>query len=112
LTFNNNTFRKDVLNRCATTDALALLDSKGARMVSGVSPYLIAVGDVLPQMPVVGHFPAIANKETPAPAQSMEEIPIAKAVNTFDTEMDNMMKAFEAWTFQLRKENEPTYRGY
>jgi hypothetical protein len=80
--------------------------------VPGVSPYLIAAGDVLPQMPVVGHFPAIAHKETPAPAQSMEEIPIAKAVNTINTKMDNMMKAFEAWTFQLRKENEATYRGY
>jgi len=58
-------------------------------------------------MPVVVNFPAIANEETLAPAQATEEIPIAKAKNTIDMKMDEMMKAFEAWTFQLSKANEP-----
>jgi len=29
-----------------------------------------------------------------------------------NTTMDNMMKAFDAWTFQLSKAIEPTYGGY
>jgi len=48
----------------------------------------------------------------PAPGQATEEISIAKAEITIVTKMDNMMKAFEAWTFQLTKVNEPRYRGY
>jgi len=60
-------------------------------------------------MPVVANLPAIPNEETPAPAQAMEGIRIAKAENTIDTKMDNMMKASEAWTFQLSKANEPRY---
>jgi len=63
-------------------------------------------------MPVVINLPAIPSEETPAPAQVTEEIPIAKADNTIDTKMDNMMKAFEAWTFQMSKANEPGYGGY
>jgi len=42
----------------------------------------------------------------------MEETPIAKAENTMDTKMDNIILAFEAWTFQLSKANEPRYGGY
>jgi hypothetical protein len=63
-------------------------------------------------MPVVVNLPAITNEETLAPAQVMEEIPIAKAENTIDTKMDNMMKAVEAWTFQLSKANDPRDGGY
>jgi hypothetical protein len=111
-TFKYNKLRQHVLNKCATADGLALLNSEGARTAPGVSPYSIPAGVPLPQMPVLVNHPAIPNEETPAPAQATEESPIAKAENTIDTKMDNMMKAFEAWTFQLSKANEPRYGGY
>jgi len=63
-------------------------------------------------MPVVVNVPAIPNKETLAPAQVTEAISIARAKDTIDMEMDNMMKAFAAWTFQLRNANEPRFGGY
>jgi len=63
-------------------------------------------------MAVVVNLPAIPNKDTPAPAQVTEEIPIAKAENMIDTKMDNMVMAFDAWTFQLSNANEPRYGGY
>jgi len=104
--------RNHVLDKCAPTNSLALLNSEGACKALGVSPYSIPVGVLLPQMPVVANLPAIPNKETPAPVHIMEEISIAKAENTIYTKMDNMMKAFKAWTLQLSKANEPRYRGY
>jgi len=112
LTFKYDKLRKHVINKCATADALTLLDSDGARAVPGVSSYSIPAGVPLPQMPVLVNLPAIPNEETPAPMLATEEIPIAKAENMIDSKMDNMMKAFEAWTFQLSKANEPKYGGY
>jgi len=49
-------------------------------------------------MAVVVNLQAIHNKETQAPAQATEKIPIAKAGNEIDTKMDNMRQGFEAWT--------------
>jgi hypothetical protein len=46
-------------------------------------------------MPVVVNIPAIPNKETPAPAQATEEIPIATAENTIGMKMANRMQAVE-----------------
>jgi hypothetical protein len=63
-------------------------------------------------MALVVNLQAIPNEETPVRAQPTEEIPIAKAENTFETKMDNMMKAFEALTIHLRKVNGPRYGGY
>jgi hypothetical protein len=111
-TFKYDKLRKHVLDNCANADALAHLDSEGARTAPGVYHYSIPAGVKLPQMPVVVNLAAIPNEETPAPAQAMEEIPIVKAENTINTKSDNMMKAFEAWTFQLSKVNEPRYGGY
>jgi len=110
-TFKGGKLQKHVLDICATADALALLDSERARTVPGVSHYSIPAGVRLPHMPVVGNLPAIPNEETLAPAQAIEEIPIAKAENTIDTKMDKMMKAFEAWTLQLSIANGPRYGG-
>jgi len=58
-TFTYNKLRKDVLNECATTDALAVLDSEGAGMAPAVSPYPPPAEGPLPQMPVVVDLPAI-----------------------------------------------------
>jgi hypothetical protein len=110
--FKYDKLRKYVLDKCATADALGLLDSEGASTVPGVSLYSIPGGVPLTQMPVVVNLPAIPTEETPAPTQAMEEIPIPKAENTINTKMEHMVKAFEAWTFQLRKANEPRYGGY
>jgi len=106
-TFKSDKLRKHVLDKCSTADALVLLDSAGARTALGVSPYSIPAGVPLPQMPVLVNLPAIPNEETLAPAQATEEIRIAKAENTIDTKMDNMIKAIEAWTFHMSKANEP-----
>jgi len=111
-TFKYDKLRKHVLDECGTADTLTLLNSEGARTAPGVSPYSILAGVPLPQMPVGANHPAIPNEETPAPAQAMEEIRIAKAENTIDMKIDTMMKAFKAWTFQLSKANEPRHRGY
>jgi hypothetical protein len=81
-------------------------------MAPGVSPYLIPAGVSHPQMPVVVNLPAIFNAETLTPAQATEEFPIAKAENTIDRKMDNIMKPFEAWTFLLSKVNQPRHGGY
>ena len=63
-------------------------------------------------MPVVVNLLAIYNKEMPAPAQDMEEIPITKAEIPIDMKMDNMIRVLEAWTLQLGKPDEPRYEGY
>jgi len=111
-TFEYNKLRIHVLDKYVPSDALTLMDADGAHMAPGVSSYSIPAGVPLPQMAAVVNLPAIPSKETPAPAQAMEEIPITKADNTIDTKMHNMMKAFEAWTLRLSKANEPRYGGY
>jgi hypothetical protein len=68
-------------------------------MALGVSPYTILAGVLLKQMAVVVNLLAINNKETPAPAQAMVEIPIARAENTIYTKMDIMKMAVKVWTF-------------
>jgi hypothetical protein len=95
-TFKYNQLRKDVLDICATRDALALLDSEAACTAQGVSPYSIPLVVPLPQMPVVVNLPAFPNEETPAPAEATNENPIVEAKNTTDIKMDSMMKAFDA----------------
>jgi hypothetical protein len=62
-------------------------------------------------MPEVINLPAIPREETPAPVQATKESLITKAHSTINTEMDHMMKAFAAWTFQLRKANEYGFVG-
>jgi hypothetical protein len=91
-TFKYEKLRKHVLDECATADVLALLDSEGVSTAPGVSPYSLPAGVPLPQMPVVLNLPAIPNEETPAPAQAIEEIPIATAENMIDMKMASMMK--------------------
>jgi hypothetical protein len=91
LRFKYRKLRKRVLDKCETTDALALLDSEGARMVPGVSPYSIPAGVPPQQMSVVVNLPAIPNEGTLAPAQATEEIPFAKLENTTHTKKYNMM---------------------
>jgi hypothetical protein len=111
-TFKYDTLRKHVLDKCATGNALPLLDSEGARTVPGVSPYSIPAGVSLPQMRIVMNIPSIPNEVTPARAHATEEIPVAIGENTIDMKIDNMMKTFEALTFQLSKANEPRYGCY
>ena len=111
-TFKYDKFPKHVLDKGATADALALQDLEGACTAPGVSPYSIPAGVPLLQMPVVANLPAIPIEVTPAPSQAMEGIPIAKAENTIDTKMDDMMKPFEARTVRLSKANEPRFGGY
>ena len=110
-TFKYNKLRKQVADNCVTADALILLDSEGTCTALGVSPYSIPAGVPLPQMPVVVNLPAIPSKKTPAPAEAVEEIPIADPDNTIDTKMEYIIKAFEWWTFQLSEANEPRYEG-
>jgi hypothetical protein len=96
-----------VLDKCATADAITLLDSDRARTAPGVSPYSIPVGDPLPHTPVVVNLPAIPNEETLAPEQATEKSPIANAKNMIDMKIDNVMKDFKPWTLQVSKANEP-----
>jgi soluble lytic murein transglycosylase-like protein len=110
--FKYNKLRKHVIGKCATPDALALLDSDGACTVPGVSRYSVPAAVPLLRMAVVVNLAAIPKEETTAPVQATAEIPIAKAEYTIDTKMDNMMKPFDASTFQLCKANEPRYGGY
>jgi hypothetical protein len=46
-TFKYDKLRNHVLDKCATSNALAHLDSKAARMAPGVSPYSITAGVLL-----------------------------------------------------------------
>jgi len=111
-TFKYDNSWKHVLNQCATANVWFLLDSEGPRMAPAVSPYSIPAAVPLPLMPVVVNLPAISCAETLAPAQAREEIPIAKAKNTIDTKMDNMIKAIKALAFLLSKANDPRYGCY
>jgi len=63
-------------------------------------------------MPVVVTILAIHSEETPAPAHGMENILITTAENSFDTKMDNAMKALEARWMQLGQVNKLRYGGY
>ena len=111
-TLEYDTLRTNVLDKCVTSDALPILDLDGAHTALGVSPYSIPAGVRLTQMPVVANLPATPNEETAAPAQAMEEICIPKAENTIDTEMEDMMKPFEARTSQLSNAIESRSGGY
>jgi len=112
LMFTFDTLRKHILDKCFTADGLAQLDMGGTHMAPGVSCDSIPAGLCLPQMPVMVDHQVIPNKENLAPTQVLDEIPIRIAENIINTKMDNMMKAFEARTFQLSKANELRYRGY
>lgn len=63
-------------------------------------------------MPVAVNHPAIPNEATPTPAHSPEDSYIANAYNAMDMTMDNMMRFFKAWTFQMSKANERRHGGY
>jgi len=52
-------------------------------------------------MPVVVKLLAIPQKETPALAQATEEIAIFSAENMIHTTMEHMVKAIDAWSFQV-----------
>jgi len=110
--FKYNKLWMHVLDQCVTTDTLALLNTEGAHTAPGVSTSSVPAGVPHPQMTVVRNLPAIPSKGTLAPAQAIDGIHIAKGNNTIDTTMDNVMKAFKAWTFQKSKVNEPEYGGY
>jgi len=101
-----------VLNQCSTCDHFACLELSGAPKALEVPTYMIWAGVPLQQIPVVGNLPAMPGKETPAPAQAMENIPITKAEHTIVTKMATIMKSFEAWTVPLWDANEPRYGGY
>jgi len=104
--------RQQVLNKCVIANAPALQDSEGACMAPWVSPSSIPTRVVPPQMPVVVNLLAISSEETTAPVQTMEKIPIATSENKINTKMDNTMKAFQCWTIQSSKANDPRYAGY
>jgi len=80
-------------------------------MAPGVSPYSIPAGVPPLQMAVVGNLPAIPTEASFVPAQATEEIPIPKAESTIHTKMNNMMKFFKSWTFEMSKLNKPGYGG-
>jgi len=101
-----------VVDRCVTTDAITLLDPDRATTAPGVSSYSIAAWVPLSLISVELNLPAISNQETPAPAEATKAIDIAKAENSSDFKMYNTMQAFEAWTFQMSKVNEPRYGDY
>jgi len=111
-TFTHDELWNCVFHICVTANVVALLDLERAFEVLGVSPYSISTGVVLPQMPVEVNLPASPSEETLAPAQATEKIPITKAKDTIHIKMDNFMKAFVAWTFQMSNVNEPRYGGY
>jgi len=110
-TFKYEKPRKHFFDKSVNADALTLQDSERAHTAPGVSPYSIPAGVSLLQLPVVITFPAISSEETLAPAQAMEDIPIAKTNNTIDTKIDHMMKVLEVWTCQPSQANEPRYVG-
>lgn len=111
-TFKYNKLQKHLLHKCVHTDAVTLLTSERACTGPGVSPCPVTAGVLLLQMPVLVNLPAIPNKETPARAYATEDIPSTNAEHTIDTKIDNVMKAFEAWTFHQSNVNKPNYRGY
>jgi len=107
-----NKLWKHIFDRCVTAEAHAHLDLEGASSAPGVSPGSVAAGVPLPQMPAVIIVPAIPRTVTPAPAAATKEIPVAKANNTIDMKIEIMMRACEAWTFQMSKVNAPAQGGY
>jgi len=55
-------------------------------------------------MRLVKNLPAIPTEKTTAPQQATEELPIAKADNTMDTNIHNIMKVFKAWNPEEQSE--------
>jgi len=99
-------------NKCVISHALQQRDSEGAHMAPEVSHYSTPAGVPLPQIPVVVNLPAIPIENTTEAVDAMEQIPITEAENTIDIKIDNLMKAFMGWAFQMIKANEPRYAGY
>jgi hypothetical protein len=110
--FKYDTFCDHAFDQCATTDYLAVFDSQRTRTVPRIALYEIP--NVVPVLPmrVVLILPTIPTEETLASPQATEESPIAKATNTIDKKMGNMMKVFEARNFRQSKVNETCNGGY
>ena len=86
--------------------------AEGAYTAPGVSPHSIPAGVPPLRISAEVNLPAIHNIETPAPEPATVEIPTTKAINSINTKMDNMIKAFEAGTFQLSTATEPRHGVY
>jgi hypothetical protein len=67
LTVKDGQVRNAVVDKCATADAHAILDSEAALTALGVSPASIPAGVLLMQMPAVVNLLAISHDETQAP---------------------------------------------
>ena len=111
-TFKYDSLHKYILDKYITADALTLLDTDTAHIAPEVSSYSIPTGDPLPQMPSVTstsqeNEPSTATTTAVITTPNTETTATEKQEETIDTKMDNMMKAFEAWTVQLTKATYP-----
>jgi len=112
MTFKYDKLCKHFLHKCDSTECLTILNWAVACTAQGVSPDAFPAGVLLRKMPEVVTVLAIPNQVSMAPAQATEEILIAKAENTIDMKMDNIIKAFQAWNWQQSKVNDPRYGCY
>jgi len=92
--------QKQEPDKCVTTDAHTLLDSKQAHMALWVSPDSVSAGIPIPQAhPVVYNLTVPSNEFMP-PAQAIREIPITKADHPSNTKMDPIEMTLEARNLQ------------
>jgi hypothetical protein len=118
-TFNYDSLHKYIHDKCLTAAALALLEANTTHTTLGVLAYSIPTGVPLPQMPSVTST-SPENEQSTDVTTTVTTVPSTETTatetlkETIDTTMNSMMKAFEAWTFQLTKATNPRpqYTGY
>jgi len=91
---------------------LTQLNLAGTLTAQWISPDSIPAAVTLLQILLVVNHRAVHTEEIPAQAQSSKWLRIAWVEHMIDMEIDNMMTAFNAWTLQMSKANEPHYRRY
>ena len=104
-TFRYDRLRDFLIAKCATADALPLIDSEETSTAQGISQYLAPALVVVPQLPIGVSPTSTAPKETPTKTKTEE----ANVVEPFSSKVDESTKALEAFAFQLTRLDDPNH---
>ena len=104
-TFRYDRLRDFLIAKCATADALALINSEETSTTPGITQYSAPALTVLPWLPIWVSPPSAVRKETPTETKTEE----AYVVEPFRGKVDELTGALEAFTFQLTRLDDPSH---
>lgn len=112
VTFQFDKLQKHILSKCATLDALAILDLNGSHTAPAVSPYSIEAAITLLQIPVVVILQRIVDETTPVVGPLPGRLSHCYSQNTINRKMSNMIEDVDTSTCNITKPNELCYSCY